>query len=176
MSAPCSGAWWITSPPRCDPCRVTCLTHVANGTNKGSHLIMSSRLRCQGNGNIVARTGRGEWQRILGQTEICVVTTSFWDVQEMVRGSISDMSFYLIFYKKNPWSESTSELCQPSDRRFSEKLVSQLLQIDGATRPAWRTPTAVISVFYIVLKNCTPWPESASELYRPSDRLSVKLV
>lgn len=46
-------------PRRNDPCSVTRLTRVAIGTNKGSHLIKTSTLRCQGNGNIVvfARTG-----------------------------------------------------------------------------------------------------------------------
>jgi hypothetical protein len=56
---------------------------------------------------------------------------------------------YNMPHRKNkiPWPQSVSELYRPSDRRFSAKLVSTFLRIDGATWSVWRIPTVVFSAF-----------------------------
>jgi hypothetical protein len=54
--------------------------------------------------------------------------------------------FQIACKKKTPWPESANELCRPSDRRLSAKLVPNF-RIEGATWSAWRIPTAVFSAF-----------------------------
>jgi hypothetical protein len=54
--------------------------------------------------------------------------------------------YYWLNKNKTPWPESASKLYQPSDRRFSAKLVPTFAD-KGATRSACRIPTVVFSDF-----------------------------
>jgi hypothetical protein len=63
--------------------------------------------------------------------------------------------------KQTPWPESASELCRPSDRPFSAKLVPTFAdrvprgQRDGSLRPYSRFPRPEPLLFYQVAPRCT---------------------
>jgi hypothetical protein len=97
-------------------------------------------------------------------------------VEATVAIAIAELSTVTLTNKQTPWPVSASELRRPSGRRLSAKLMPTFAD-RGCPVVSATDPHDSILGFLDRTNKQSPWPESASELFRPrSRRLSAKLV